>query len=101
MWIKPSMVLAALLVILGGCAQIDAWTSSVTARKAPAVAQGVSEQADAVYINSAAAASAGNFRKVYIAPANLANMQVIQPEGASADSEWWEMIAKTESCRRR
>ena len=89
MWIKPLMALLALLAIPGGCAQLDDWTSSVTEREAPAVAQGESMQADAIYINRVAVAGSRDFRNVYIAPANLANMQVIQPEGASADVEWW------------
>jgi hypothetical protein len=89
MWIKSPTALLALLVMLGGCAQLDAWTSAAPARKAPAVAPGESVQADAIYINSAASAGSSDFRNVYIAPANLANMQVIQPEGTSADIEWW------------
>ncbi len=76
-------------MILGGCAQLDEWTFSAPERKAPAVAPGESMQADAIYINTAAVAGASDFRNVYIAPANLANMQVIQPEGAAADIEWW------------
>ncbi len=77
------------LVTLTGCAQIDAWTSLTAGRDAPPAVATVTAQSDAIYINSDAAAGSRDFRNVYIAPANLANMQVIQPEGASADVEWW------------
>ncbi len=80
-------VLLALLVTLGGCAQLDAWTS--TFAKPSAVPAEVAAGADTIYVNSAVAAAGREFRNVYIAPANLANMQIIQPEGASADIEWW------------
>jgi hypothetical protein len=89
MWIKTPMTLLVLLLLLGGCAQLDAFIASATERKAPAVAPGVTKGADAVYINQGAALAVADYRNVYIAPANLANMQVIQPEGAAADSEWW------------
>jgi hypothetical protein len=89
MSIKPLMTLLAVLGILGGCAQLNDWTSIMSGRDAPAVKPEVSAQADSIYINSAATAGSRDFRNVYIAPANLANMQVIQPEGASADIEWW------------
>jgi hypothetical protein len=89
MWMKHPSTLLAVLVVLGGCAELDAWTFSAPKPKAPAAAQGETMQADAVYINTAVAAGAHDFRNVYIAPANLANMQVIQPEGAAADIEWW------------
>lgn len=89
MWIKTPMTLLVLLLLLGGCAQLDSFIASATARKAPAVAPGVTREADAVYINQGAALAARDYRNVYIAPANLANMQIIQPEGASADIEWW------------
>ena len=89
MSIKPLMTLLALCATLSGCAQLDAWTSTTFGRSAPTVKEDVSAQADAIYVNSDAAALSRDFRNVYIAPANLANMQVIQPEGASADVEWW------------
>lgn len=89
MSLKPLMTLLAMLVTLGGCAQLDDWTSTLSGHDAPAVKKEVSAQAHAIYVNSETAASSREFRNVYIAPANLANMQVIQPEGASADIEWW------------
>jgi hypothetical protein len=89
MSMKP-MRLLALLAMLSGCAQLDDWTASISGRDASPVAKDASApQAGAVYINSDEAAGSRDFRNVYIAPANLANMQVIQPEGATADIEWW------------
>ncbi len=90
MSIKTLMTLLALNVALSGCAQLDDWTATISGRAAPAVAPDESApQADAVYVNSDEAAGSRDFRNVYIAPANLANMQVIQPEGGTADIEWW------------
>jgi Protein of unknown function (DUF3313) len=87
---KLHMVLLALLITLGGCAQLDAWTSTLARpAKTAEPADDVVARADAVYINSAAAGAGRDFRNVYIAPVNLANMQIIQPEGGSADIEWW------------
>jgi Protein of unknown function (DUF3313) len=90
MSMKPLVRLLALLAALGGCAQLDDWSATVSGRDASPVAKDVSaSQARAVYVNSDEAAGSRDFRNVYIAPANLANMQVIQPEGATADIEWW------------
>jgi hypothetical protein len=89
MSIKPLMALLVVLTTLGGCAQLDAWIATNPGRNAPAVSENVKHGVDAIYINGEAAAGSRDFRNVYIAPANLANMQVIQPEGAAADGEWW------------
>jgi hypothetical protein len=83
------IVLLALLIVLGGCAEFDAWTSSLSKPSAPAAATDQVVRADVTYINSTAGVLTRDFRNIYIAPANLANMQVIQPEGGSADIEWW------------
>jgi Protein of unknown function (DUF3313) len=82
-------VLLVLLITTGGCAQFDDWTSSLGQPSRTAAPAAVVTRADAIYVNSAATATAGDFRNVYIAPVNLANMQIIQPEGGSADIEWW------------
>lgn len=88
----PIKLLGALLcslVVLAGCAQIDELMYGTGQAAAPAAQAKDGGSPDAVYINAQAQASAPALRNVYIAPANFANMQVIQPEGASADSEWW------------
>jgi len=89
MSIKPLMTLLALFATLSGCAQLEAWIPTTSGRGTPAVTEDTRAQTEAMYVNSDAAAVSRDFRNVYIAPANLANMQVIQPEGASADVEWW------------
>lgn len=79
-----------LLLTLGGCAQLDAWTdTSGKYRADSADAADAQTPASTRYVNAGAPAYVTAFRNIYIAPANLANMQVIQPEGAPADAEWW------------
>ena len=84
----PSLALLASLVILGGCAQLDAGTATAPERGDPNFLKGVDTRVDELYINSQGPAGARDFRNVYIAPADLTNMQVIQPEGVAADDEW-------------
>ena len=86
---KLRTVLLVLLITIGGCAQFDAWTSTLARPARTAEPAEVVTRADAIYVNSAATAAARDLRNVYIAPVNLANMQIIQPEGGSADIEWW------------
>ena len=74
MSIKPLMAVLAVFGILGGCAQLDDWTATMSGRDAPAVKEEARAEADAIYVNSDAAAGSRDFRNVYIAPANLANM---------------------------
>lgn len=88
MSIKP-MLIVALLIWLGGCAQLDEWTSTTPKSEQAAVATGEPIDAAAVYVSQDPPPDVAGFRSIYIAPANLANMQVIQPEGAPADGEWW------------
>jgi hypothetical protein len=84
-----SLWLIGFVVWVSGCAQLDEWTSTtpksadVTSSVGQAVEQG------ALYVTADAPANVSMFRNIYIAPANLANMQVIQPEGVTTDSEWW------------
>jgi hypothetical protein len=86
-----AMAVAATVVVatLSGCTQLDAWMSTTSGRTAPATAKDTGTRADSIYVNSDAAPGSRDLRNIYIAPANLANMQVIQPEGATADIEWW------------
>jgi hypothetical protein len=86
---KPFCACLCALILLAGCAELDnlLYGPSKPASAAPNESRGVS--VDATYIAPEALPSAASLRNVYIAPANFANMQVIQPEGVSADSEWW------------
>lgn len=88
---RPLMSLwcAPLFFILGGCSQLDAWTDANFKRDDAATTASAHPPASKVFISPDAPPFVAGFRNVYIAPANLANMQVIQPEGAPADSEWW------------
>ena len=86
---KPLLVLLAVIAALSGCTQFDEWMSTASGRAAPTAVKEEGTPADSVYTNSDAAVASRDLRNIYIAPANLANMQVIQPEGATADIEWW------------
>jgi Protein of unknown function (DUF3313) len=86
---KPIGVCLCALVLLAGCAELDNLLYGPAKPAATSSQAGAGGDADAVYINPQAQAAAANLRNVYIAPANFANMQVIQPEGAAADGEWW------------
>jgi hypothetical protein len=88
MCIKPVLALVAVMATAAGCAQLDALTST-TRRDEPAASASAQSSADELYVNTDAPVAYQTYRNVYISPANLANMQVIQPEGATADSEWW------------
>lgn len=91
MLIKPllSVWCSLMLVLLGGCAQFDDWADKNFKQGDSAATAVAHPPVNKLFINPDAPAYAAGFRNIYIAPANLANMQVIQPEGAPADSEWW------------
>jgi hypothetical protein len=88
MLIKP-MLAGALLFGLLGCAQLDDWTSISLKGEQAAQADGDPKSSAVLYVSQDLPADVADLTSVYIAPANLANMQVIQPDGAPADSEWW------------
>lgn len=87
--LRQPILALGLLLWVGGCAQIDEWTSTTPAREAAAVASGQTADAATIYVTGDKPPDVASFRSIYLAPANLANMQVIQPEGAPADGEWW------------
>lgn len=89
MSLKPLTLIACALLILSGCAQVEDLFYGTASSASPTQQAPLGGGADAVYTSPEAQAASANLRNVYIAPVNLANMQVIQPEGASADSEWW------------
>jgi hypothetical protein len=97
MWKKFVIVSLAPLVILAGCAQLDGKPSTAPERGDPAFLKGVNMRADEIYINGEAPGGASDYRNVYIAQADLANLQVIQPEGELPDDEW--RVTKSEDER--
>lgn len=84
----PVRVLLASLVMLSACTQLDATSSAAPEAGDRNFLKGVNTRSDELYVNSEAQPGVQGFRNLYIAPADLANMQVIQPEGAKADEEW-------------
>jgi hypothetical protein len=97
---KPLLALCCALLAFGGCAQLDEWTSTSPSRSNSAAGAANAPRTDALYINTEARAGTGPLRNIYIAPANLANMQVIQPEGSSSDAEWWVTDQEAEILQR-
>jgi len=91
MLIKPllSVWFSLVLLLLGGCSQFDAWADKNFKQGDSAATAVAHLPVNKLFINPDAPDYVDGFRNIYIAPANLANMQVIQPEGAPADSEWW------------
>ena len=85
---KRLAALVASFMVLGACTQLDATSSAVPERGDPAFLEAVNARADELYVNRETQAGVQGFRTLYIAPANLADMQVIQPEGATADEAW-------------
>lgn len=78
-------------VFLGACTQTTVDTTAAAPERGEEgflVAR--NSRADELYINPESAKGANAFRKIYIAPVNDANIQIIQPEGAGF-GEGWEL----------
>jgi hypothetical protein len=88
MSMKHLAAMAAALLILGGCAQSNTVGYTAPERGDADYLKGKNTRADEVYINSSASPGGRDFRDIYIAPANLSKLQIIQPEGVAADEEW-------------
>ena len=82
---SPAMALLASLAVLGGCAQLEEGNTTAPERGDPNYLRGVDTRADELYINREGPEGARDFRNVYIAQADLSNMQIIQPEGEIPD----------------
>lgn len=80
--------LAALLLLLGGCVQNNTPDYTPPEQQNPEYLKGKDTRADALYVNVDSPAGGRDFRNVYIAPADLDQIQIIQPEGAASDDEW-------------
>ena len=88
MSLKLLSALAASLLLLGGCVQNDTPDYTPPERGDPAFLKGKNTRADQLYMNADSPAGGRDFRNIYIAPANLSKIQIIQPEGAKADDKW-------------
>jgi hypothetical protein len=88
MLIKTFTALFAALLILGGCAQSDTAQYSVAERGDPRFLEGMNTRADELYLNKEIPAGARDLRRIYIAPADLSYLQIVQPEGSPVDKEW-------------
>lgn len=89
MSIKPLCTTLFALILLTGCAELEQILYGAPKSPGPTTPDAVAAAADAIYVNPQTQATAATLRNIFIAPANVANTQVIQPEGASADGEWW------------
>ena len=82
-------VLLASTFVLGGCAQSATNTQAVAPEKGDSgfmIAR--NSRADQLFVNMESAKGGYAFRKIYIAPINDANVQIVQPEGGKADDSW-------------
>ena len=89
MSLKLIPALAALTVILGACTQSTTMPNAAAPEKGDAdflVARNAFS--DELYINKDSGEGARAFREVFIAPLNLSQLQIIQPEGATRDEKW-------------
>jgi hypothetical protein len=76
-------------VFLGACAQTAVDTTAAAPERSDDGFMVVPNyRADELYINSESAKGGSAFRKIYIAPVNDANIQIIQPEGTGFGEGW-------------
>ena len=85
---KLRMITAFVTLCLVGCAQTTTSDYSPPEKGDSGYLKGKNTRADALYINSESEPGGRDFRNVYIEPANLADISIIQPEGAETDDEW-------------
>ena len=84
---KKIAVLIATLV-LAACTQTNEVSYTPPEKGDPEYMKGKNTRADALYISSDTEPDGRDFRNVYVEPADLSDIRIIQPEGASADEEW-------------
>jgi hypothetical protein len=85
---RLSSILAIAIVCLAGCAQTDTADYTPPEKGDPGYLEGKNTRADAVFINAESESDGRDFRNVFIEPADLSEIRIIQPEGARADEEW-------------
>lgn len=81
-------LLAAALFALTACTQTDSVDYTAPERGDPEYLKGKNTRADQLYMNSEGSPGGRDFRNVYIAPADLSKLQIIQPEGVTAHEDW-------------
>ena len=83
--------LAALLVaiVLGGCASQDAVRATAPEQGDPNYFKMRDSMADEVYVTSDSSRREwfDGIRRIYIAPLNVSQMQIIQPHGVSGEDD--------------
>ena len=87
----PALLASTLIstAFLGGCAQTTVDTSAVAPERGDSgfmVAR--NSRADELYLNPKSAKGSSAFRKIFIAPVNDTNIQIIQPEGVGSKDNW-------------
>lgn len=83
----PAVLASTFLV--GGCAQNTVDTSAAAPERGDSdflVAR--NSMSDELFVNMASSEDGSSFRKIYIAPVNDANIQIIQPEGTGIGDGW-------------
>jgi hypothetical protein len=81
-------LLAAALLALSACTQTDTNDYTAPERGDPEYLKGKNTRADQLYVSTDTEAGGRDFRNVYIAPADLSKLLIIQPEGVEADQGW-------------
>ena len=88
MSLKLMLALAISLFVLAGCAQNQSGGYTAPEKGDPNFLKGKVGRSDELYINSDSPEGGAGFRDVYIASANISNIQIIQPEGVAVDEAW-------------
>lgn len=89
MSLKLIPALLAATFVLGGCSQSATKTDSAVPERGDKdylVAR--DPYSDELYLNPETSEGGSAFREVFIAPLNVSQLQIIQPEGAAPDEEW-------------
>jgi len=79
--------LLILTVVVAACATTDSEPVSPEQGDANFL-KAKNSRSDALYVNVDSAPGGKAFREIFIAPANLSKIQIIQPEGVQPDEEW-------------
>ena len=81
-------LLAAALLALTACTQTDTGDYTAPERGDPEYLKGKNTRVDQLYVSTEVEPGGRDFRNVYIAPADLSKLLIIQPEGVTADEGW-------------
>ena len=81
-------LLAAVLLALTACTQTDTSDYTAPERGDPEYLKGKNTRVDQLYVSTEVEPGGRDFRNVYIAPADLSKLLIIQPEGVKPDEGW-------------